>query len=352
VPGSTSIALVNIGGSLGIVCLLAMGCRSAHDRPAPSIEFTHLPPSGQGSGEIIHTIEGRVTGARPGQRIVLYARSGVWWVQPDATQMFTAIQPDSRWKNTTHPGSAYAALLVDPEYSPPLTANVLPEKGGLVRAVVTAEEPELARPPYTNLQFSGYEWLVRATPGSPGGSRNSYDSGNAWVDEKGFLHLRIARSSAGWTSAEVGLARSLGYGSYRFVVSDISQLEPAAVLTISNIDDSVPNAELDIEISRWGESGGKNSQYVVQPYYVPANVVRFQSPAGRLTYSYDWEPGRASFRTVRGSEAEVVAAHTFTSGVPPTGRETARLNLYVFNSRTLPMRDGVEVVIEKFEYLP
>ena len=27
-------------------------------------------------------MEGRVSNAKPGERIVLYARSGVWWVQP------------------------------------------------------------------------------------------------------------------------------------------------------------------------------------------------------------------------------------------------------------------------------
>jgi len=35
----------------------------------PSIEFTRLPPAGEGSPEIIHTIEGRVKAARPHQRM-------------------------------------------------------------------------------------------------------------------------------------------------------------------------------------------------------------------------------------------------------------------------------------------
>lgn len=351
VSGLTSIALVRIGGILSILGLLSAGCRSSHDWPAPSIEFIRLPPAGQGSGEIVDTIEGRVTGARPGQRIVLFARSGIWWVQPTASQPYTAIQPDSRWKSTTHPGSAYAAMLVDPEYKPPMTVKALPEKGGPVKAVATAEGPALIQPPAANLIFSGYEWVVRSTPGTPGGSPNSYDARNAWVDQKGLLHLRIAKKSNRWTSAEVYLPRSLGYGSYRFVISDVSQFEPAAVLVISTWDDSNSDAEMDIEISRWGEPGGRNSQYVVQPYYVPANVVRFLSPPGRLTYSLDWEPGRVSFRTVRGS-GSVVASHVFTSGVPTAGSETVHVNLYVFDNRPVRLQHEVEVIIEKFEYLP
>ena len=339
-----------------LICMLACGCGSPQASVRPTIEFTRLPAAGEGSGDILSGIEGRVTGARPGQRIVLFARSGLWWVQPLAAQPFTAIAPDSTWKSTTHPGSAYAAMLVDAEYRPPPTVNALPQPGGAIQAVAVAEGAALAHPPVKTLRFSGYEWVVRQTPGTPGGSRNRYDPANAWVDNNGFLHLRIAKNASGWSSAEADLSRSLGYGSYRFVVRDISHLEPAAVLAISTWDDSGPYREMDIEIGRWGESGGKNAQYVVQPYFVPANVVRFMAPAGTLTYSFFWEPGRVSFTTVRGSsstgKAEVIAAHSFTSGVPSPGTESARLNFYVFGNTTSPLQQGVEVIIEKFEYLP
>src|SRR5581483_2593504 len=114
--------------------------------------------------------------------------------------------------------------------------------------------------------------------------------------------------------------------------------------------------EMDIEISRWGSPAGKNAQYVVQPYYVPANVVQFFSPAGPLTYSFDWEPGRVAFRTMRRSGAagkpDVIASHVFTSGVPSAGAETVHLNLYVFYNHQVRLQHGVEVTIEKFEYLP
>ena len=39
-------------------------------------------------------------------------------------------------------------------------------------------------------------------------------------------------------SAEVKLSRSLGYGSYRFVVQDVAHLEPAAVFALFTWDDS------------------------------------------------------------------------------------------------------------------
>jgi hypothetical protein len=351
VPGSTSIAFVKTCGVLGLAFLPAIGCHSPQAQVAPSIEFTRLPPAGGGSQYLLRPIAGRVTGARPNQRVVLFARAGVWWLQPLGVEHpFTTIQPDSTWTNSTHPGTAYAALLVDAAgYKPPPTLDELPRKGGLVHAVVTAEGSMLDQGTIKKLDFSGYEWLVRESEGSPAGSRNQFESANAWVDEKGFLHLRIRETPAGWTSAELRLVPSLGYGSYRFVVSDVSRLEPPVVLGISN--GSGPTREMDIEISRWGALAGKNSQYVVQPFDVPANVVRFLSPPGRLTYSFDWEPGRIEFRTVRG-KADLIAAHLFTSGVPSPGSETLRLNLYIFENERVRIQHGAEVIIEKFAYLP
>jgi len=353
VPGSTSIAFVRTYGVLGLACLPVIGCRSPQAQATPSIEFTRLPPAGEGSEYLLRPIAGRVTGASPNQRVVLFARAGVWWLQPlGVDHPFTTIERDSTWNNSTHPGTAYAALLVDAGYKPPLTLDALPRTGGPVRAVVTAEGSMLDQGTIKKLDFSGYEWLVRNTEGSPAGSRNRFESANAWVDEKGFLHLRIAsvpgETPAGWTSAEVRLVPSLGYGTYRFVVSDVSRLEPPVVLGFSN--GSGPTREMDIEISRWGALEGKNSQYVVQPFDVPANVVRFLSPPGRLTYSFDWEPGRVGFRTARG--ADLIAAHLFTSGVPLPGSETLHLNLYIFENKRVRIQHGAEVIIEKFEYLP
>jgi hypothetical protein len=234
--------------------------------------------------------------------------------------------------------------------------RVLPKKGGPILAVATAEGAMLAPPAVKTLHFSGYEWKIRQTASDPGGSRNYYEPANAWTDEHGFLHLRISRRADEWQSAEVSLSHSLGYGSYRFVVRDVSSLEPAAIFSISTWDDAGPSREMDIEIGRWGERTGKNAQYVVQPYYVPANTVRFETPPGIVEYSFRWEPGRVSFQSVRGvgsrGGSNLIAKHIFTSGVPSPGNEAIHLNHYVFTSTRSPLQNGSEVVIEKFEYLP
>jgi hypothetical protein len=336
--------------------VLLSGCGSSRASiQGPSIQFTKLPPAGEGSPEKLDAIEGRVTGAQPGQRIVLFARSGFWWVQPFADRPFTSIRPDSTWTGSTHPGSAYAALLVNAKYLPPSTVEVLPEKGGPVAAVATVEGSNLAHPDPKTLEFSGYEWQMRQNVGNPGGSRNFYDPANASVDQRGFLHLHISGQPEHWASAEANLTRSLGYGSYRFVVEDVSHLEPATTLSLSTWDDSGPPREMNIEIGRWGEPTSRNAQYVIQPYYVPANTVRFMVPSGKLTFWLRWGPGRASFKTVRGNssaESDVVAEHVFTSGVPSPGNENVHINLYVFDNKRNPLQHESEVVVEKFEYLP
>ena len=334
------------------LCLTVASCRSTPAAAAPSIEFTRIPPASEGSPQLLQTIEGRVRGARPGARVVLYALSGSWWVQPVTEQPFTAIGQDSTWKNRTHPGVRYAALLVDSEYRPPLKVDTLPDKGGPVLAV-TSVAGSTAPAPAKTIEFSGYRWDVRETASDPGGSLNFYDPGNAWTDTRGFLHLRTTKRNGQWVSAEVKLNRSLGYGVYRFVLRDVAHLEPATVFALFTWDDLGPSREMDVEFSRWGEPQDKNAQYVIQPYVVPANTVRFMVPPGRLTVSARWDAGRVDFKTLRGSGlGDLVAAHTFTSGVPAAGNERIHMNLYVYDDKRHPLQQNSEVVIEKFEFLP
>jgi hypothetical protein len=335
---------------------LLNACVTRKAATKPSIEFSVIPPAEEGGPDKRAPVAGRVVGAHTGQQIVLFAKSGIWWVQPTVEEPFTVIKPDLTWTNSTHLGTEYAALLVEPGYRPPPTLESLPPEGGDVVVVKSVRGEQWAASQRT-LQFSGYEWHVRNVGSTRGGRENSYDAANAWTDDNGFLHLRIANNGGQWSCAEVRLLRSLGYGSYRFVVRDISQLEPAAVLSLFTWDDAEAgqnHREMNIELTKWGDAGSKNAQYVVQPYYVPANVVRFNVPAGILTHSFRWELGRVAFKTVRGSAANgpLVAEHVFTSGVPAPGGESIHLDLYIFGNEKDPLQKPAEVVIEKFEYLP
>jgi hypothetical protein len=345
-------ALIGLG-------LLAAACHAAPPGVPPAIEFSDVPHASDGGSEVLGRIAGRVVGARPGQRIVLFAKAGVWWVQPFEQQPFTPPQADGTWHSPTHLGTHYAALLVEPGYQPPPTTAMLPQAGGPVVAVAMVEgKGPLPHPPEKQLQFSGYKWDVRQAPSNRGGD-NLYDAANAFTDDHGFLHLRIARRGTDWSCAEVSLTRSLGYGTYAFVVRETGDLDAAATFSMFTWDDLGADQNhrgIDVEIGRWGVPANKNAQYLIQPYYVPANVSRFAAPAGRLTHAFRWQPGRVAFSTVRtalaGRAAQTIAGHDFASGVPAAGGELVRINLYVFRSAPIRMQHEVEVVIEKFEYLP
>ena len=130
------LGLLLKGILLLVVCAAPSGgCGARRAGGAPSVEFGRVPMAEQGGTETLDEIEGRADGARPGQRIVLYARSGAWYVQPYADRPFTTIRPDSTWKNSTHLGTEYAALLVEEGYSPPARIDELPKAGGGVVAV-------------------------------------------------------------------------------------------------------------------------------------------------------------------------------------------------------------------------
>jgi signal transduction histidine kinase len=136
------------------ICFLFGGCQDSRTNiqgTGPAIEFTSVPSLSRrdvlGDPGRVNTIKGRVIGARPGQQIVLYAHAldengqMTWFVQPLALEPFTKIRANSTWRNTTHPGSEYVALLVNSGFKPPLRALSLPTDGVVALARTQAWPP-------------------------------------------------------------------------------------------------------------------------------------------------------------------------------------------------------------------
>lgn len=335
------------------------GCQSTGAPPTASLEITRVPPGNPGGPVHMAFIEGRAPHSKPGDQVVLYARAGIWWIQPFANQGLTQINPDGTWKNSTHLGDEYAALLVGPDFVPASKLKDLPQAGRGVIAVARATGKAAVPVVSKTIHFSGYAWVVRAADSDRGGQPNAYDPANVWTDSRGHLHLRMEEHNGVWSCAEVNLTRSLGYGSYVWVVQDSADLPPSAVLGLYTFDEFRTDdvrSELDVELSRWGNPDAKNAQFVVQPFYIPQNIFRFTAPKGVLTHTIRWEPGRASFRTVRGADpglaAAVVSDRVFTSGIPTPGNEKAHIVLYDYHHAPRSVQQPAEVVIEKFEYLP
>jgi signal transduction histidine kinase len=151
--------------------MLLAGCSSQNTDGKPSIELTVIPPEHPGGTQSHGTISGRVTAARPEHRVVLYARSGAWYVQPYADKPFTTIEADSTWTNQTHLGTEYAALLVESGYAPPALTITIPGEGdGVVAIVVRGGTPPFWRRWWFRIAvalviafafFMFYRWHVR-----------------------------------------------------------------------------------------------------------------------------------------------------------------------------------------------
>ena len=130
-------------GACLLLLLLLNGC-ARYPKNAPYIELTSVPPAQRGGGPEMDLISGRVQRTSKEQRVVIYARSGAWYVQPYADQPFTEINADDTWSSSTHLGTEYAAILVDPGYAPPPSVTHLPPTGAGVVAIAVLE----GRPPF------------------------------------------------------------------------------------------------------------------------------------------------------------------------------------------------------------
>jgi hypothetical protein len=347
---------------LSLVLLASMvACRRSTQRdPESKILFTQVPERNSRNQNKQDVMEGTVSSAKKGQRLVIYSKSGgLWWVQPLVTSPFTPILADGVWRNETHLGASYAVMLVDAGYQPAAVLNQLPANQNGVAAVAETLPQEKSSSHFVD--FSGFNWRVRFKPSDRGGAVNPYDPENVYVDQAGALHLRIMNRDGHWSASEVSLTQSLGYGTYSFTVEDVSKLDPSTVFGIFTWDyatDHQYNREFDINISRWGDPAQMNAEFVLQPLLALTNSTRFIAPSGRLKYTIVWEPGRLTMSVAPVSplrDAPVVAKHTFTSGVPAPGFESFRMTFYPYtrpNLASSSFQGPAEVIVDQFEYLP
>ena len=328
------------------------------------IEFTLIPPYGSSQN-----LSGRVRNVPPESykvAVYIFIEGSGWWTKPTFAQPLTYIQNDSTWicDITTGGNDIYAtqicAFLLRNGINPP-------QAGGLANLPASLDTLSVARVSTarerTIISFSGYQWWVKAsvTPVGPGPNYFSDSVENVWVDSQSQLHLKITKRNGLWHCAEVILKNSLGYGRYAFYVTGkVGQLDPNVVLGLFTWDNASEefHREIDIEFSRWGVPSNLNSQYVVQPWNQPGNLLRWDIPPSLdfSTHSFDWKPDSISFLSARGHLSGVPAdsiLHTWNytgPNIPSRGNENARINLWLFNGQPPTDNAEVEIIITKFEY--
>lgn len=215
------------------------------------------------------------------------------------------------------------------------------------------------------IQFSGRSWTVKSSDSQVGPGPNYFsDKGpDIWVDENDKLHMRITHRDGKWYSSEVITDEVLGHGKYTFTLEGrVDQLNENVVVGLFTWDSSAPEfnyREVDIEFAKWGNATDPtNSQYVVQPYDTPDNLVRFASALDSdfSTHSLDWQPDRVDFSSHQG-HGSLLGPEIFTwsntgDDIPPEGTTSgnARINLWLFQGA--PPSDGqeLELIIEAFDH--
>ena len=329
-----------------------------------SINFLEVPPASSGGIGSTALITGRVSGKHAGRHIFLYALADSrWWVQPFASTPRTEILKDGSWKAQIHLGTEYAALLSKEETLPAQFIEELPPIGKTIEAVAIVKASGMEMPPPDDpsggptLRFSSLEWKVRTVPGDYGAKTNDYSADNVSVDRSGALHLRLTRSSRGWTCSEIHTVRSLGYGDYTLDILDAAHLEPAVMFSTFTFFDRPTNGdhrELAIHLTRRGLALNSNAEFRIQPSFVPTNFYHFEFPSGPMRLGWNWRRDEAAFFVLRQRHAarQPVASWLFKTGVPRSEDTHLYINLCNYGYAPTPPTHSAEVVVKRFEFYP
>jgi len=245
-----------------------------------------------------------------------------------------------------------------PMSSRPRTLSAVALALALVAATpmaATAKRPAPEPSGPSTISFSGETWTVKDHNRKIGPGPNFFSASNVSVDQLGRLHLRINRSGRKWTTAEVIMQGSPGYGTYTWVIETPMGLDPNVVLGLFtwNDDPAYAHREIDIEFAKWGNAAATtNAQYVVQPYDVEGHEHRWAqaSTLTQTTHSFTWRPGGVDFRSTDSIGTELESWSYEGADVPVPGEENPRINLWLFRGAAPTDRLPVEVVIESFSH--
>ena len=144
---------------LGMILVLLADCSNSNgnnnnqqNTGTPSV-YLNTPSPGASQ------LSGHVSGVDPSKyKIVIYALTNEWYVQPYTDAPYTNISPDGSWSSSTNPRESLVVLLVDPNaYVPPTTEITNPA----LDANVVAYTVYPAGP--ISVNFSGRTWGIKTT---------------------------------------------------------------------------------------------------------------------------------------------------------------------------------------------
>ncbi len=212
------------------------------------------------------------------------------------------------------------------------------------------------------IKWSGYTWNVRpAGIGNPGTNNWSNSTSNVWVDNNGYLHLKIIKFGDKWYSSEIYSQESLGYGEYTFqTLTNVENLDKNIVFGLFTYE--TDTKEIDIEFSRWGSSSYNEGNFTVQPSTSNSTINYPLILSGGLadcysTHKFQWFSSVINFQSYYGhysdlpSNDKLIKDWTYTGiNVPTQGNEKVHLNFWLYNGSAPSNQQEAEVIIKSFTF--
>ena len=277
----------------------------------------------------------------------------------------TRIQVDARDSKSREPFEATAGQTITVLASPSPLPSPSPSP-----SVSPSTSPTPIPSPVTlkNIDFSGYNWIVKGGYNGPGPNYWANNSDGVFLDSLGQLHLKVLNQAGVWKSSEVYLPSSLGYGTYTFTTSsriDLTDINLVGAVFLYADD----TREFDFEFTRWGDLRELNSQYVVQPYPWceagspdPAcvgqetNFTRFDIGIGSdpvVMHRLIWSPATVTFQTIQNVMIVRSWIYSGTRNFVPD-LERVHINHWIHTATPRAPSDGLEhdFVIRSFNYFP
>jgi hypothetical protein len=219
------------------------------------------------------------------------------------------------------------------------------------------------------LNWMGREWTI--TDGGMAGVAKGNPT-NVFIDQNGYLHLRIMKRGGTYTASELFSADRMGFGTYQWQIEGaVINMDKSTVLGLfsygpkAGIGGDAEN-EIDIEFSQWNKiCHGCNADFTFYPTTgnkklgpKEDNFTINLSGATLTTARFEWTSTRIVATIMSGLQpigttANVLQTLTFappdyTARIPQVPLPLG-MNLWCF--KTTPTSDQ-EVIIRNFQYVP
>lgn len=217
------------------------------------------------------------------------------------------------------------------------------------------------------LVFSNITWQIRDGKGYPG--PNHWSSKNVWVDDKGWLHLKITYKDGIWYCPGLYTDNHLGFGEYWFyTIGRLDRLDPNVSLAFFNYTtyDIGPDQtnEIDIEFSKWGSKSldALDTSYTVWPTEIEKGrtslTFKLNQTDTNSTHGFTWHRDQVIFQSSNGHYSDyknLIASWIFK---PPSyldriPQQPFPIYIYFYLVKGMPPKSkskSIEIIIKKFCY--